>query len=179
METYFVTSSEDKVREAESILGVKLKRANLDLKEIQSLSVEEVATDKAKRAFDIIRKPVIVEDTGLYIEALNGFPGALIKWVLKTIGNEGLCKLVGENRKALAKTCICFFDGKKLQSFIGELEGIIAEKPRGERGFGWDPIFIPKGYDKTFAELSEEEKNNISMRKIAFLKLKEFLLREK
>jgi len=179
MEVYFVTSSNEKVREAEEILGIKLKQIKLNLKEIQSLDVKEVATDKARRAFSIIKKPVIVEDTGLYIESLNGFPGALIKWVLKTIGNKGLCKIVGRNRKAIAKTCVCFFDGRKCKVFSGNINGKIAKRPRGNEGFGWDSIFIPEGYTKTFAELGTKEKNKISMRRKAFLKLREFLLRDK
>lgn len=175
MKICFVTSNENKLREAEDILGLKLEQANIDVREIQSLDVEEVATEKAKEAYKIVKKPVIVEDTGLYIESLNGFPGALIKWVMKSIGNEGICKMVEEDRKALARTCVCFYDGSELKVFTGEIKGRISDRPRGESGFGWDAIFIPEGYEETFAELGMDVKNKISMRRIAFIKLKEYL----
>lgn len=174
-EIYFVTSNENKLKEAESILKRKLNQINLEVDEIQEIDVEKVVKDKAKRAYLKIRKPVLVEDTGFYISALNDFPGALIKWLLKTIGNEGICKIVNKNRRIKAKTCFCLYNEKHYHIFTGELEGTLARKPLGETGFGWDPIFIPKGSKKSFAQLSKEEKNKISMRFLALEKLKNFL----
>lgn len=174
-EIYFVTSNKKKVEEIASILERKINQISMDIPEIQALEVEKVVKDKAKRAYLKIRKPVLVEDTGVYISALNNFPGALIKWLLKTIGNEGICKSVNKNRNIKAKTCFCLYNGRHYHIFIGELEGTLARKPLGETGFGWDPIFIPKGSKKSFAQLSKEEKNKISMRFLALEKLKNFL----
>ncbi|MDP3093339.1 MAG: non-canonical purine NTP pyrophosphatase [bacterium] len=176
MRLCFVTSSENKLKEAESILGFKIDKVNLDIKEIQSLDVEEIVKDKAEKAFDLARKPVMVEDTGFYIEAWKGFPGALIKWVLKTLGNDGLCRLLQDkNRTVIAKTCVCLYNGKESMVFCGEIRGKMPEKPLGQNGFGWDPIFMPQGLTKTFAQITPEEKDRISMRKIALVKMKDFL----
>ena len=133
--------------------------------------------DKAKEAYKWVKKPVIVEDTGLYIYALNKFPGALIKWLLKSIGNKGICKILNSfnNRSAYAKTVICYYDGKHTRFFIGRINGRIAKKPSKGDKFGWDPIFIPEGYNKTFAELGKDIKNKISMRSKAFKKFVRFL----
>jgi len=174
----FVTGNHQKLKEFEEILGVKLNHSDLDLEEIQSISVEEVAGYKAKQAYDLLREPVIVEDTGLYFEGLNGLPGALIKHFVKKLPLEKICSLLGEDRKAKAITCICYFDGQETRTFVGETEGKIADSPRGTNGFGWDPIFIPQGYEKTFAELTDEEKTSKFMRKEAIKKLKAFLDKE-
>ncbi|MDD5192636.1 MAG: RdgB/HAM1 family non-canonical purine NTP pyrophosphatase [Candidatus Nanoarchaeia archaeon] len=173
---YFITSNENKVKEAEAILNKKLERINLDVEEIQALEVEEVVKHKAKKAYQIIKNTVLVEDTGFYIEAWNNFPGALIKWMLRSLGNKGICKaLQDKNRKVTVKTCYCLYDGKKFHIFIGQLKGKMPKKPRGKTNFGWDPIFIPENSKKTFAEMSAEEKNKISMRKLALEKLRKFL----
>ncbi len=176
MQLYFVTSSENKVKEAEGILGFEVNKISLDINEIQTLEIEEVAEDKAKKAFEQVKKPVMVEDTGFYIEAWQGFPGALIKWILKTLDNKGLCLVFQEkNRNVIAKTSICLYNGEEIKVFTGEIKGQIPEKPRGEGGFGWDPIFQPEGHNKTFAEMSQEEKDSMSMRKVALNKMKQFL----
>jgi len=171
----FVTGNHQKLKEFEEILGAKLNHSDLDLEEIQSVSVEEVAGYKARQAYNLLKEPVIVEDTGLYFEDLNGLPGALIKHFVKKLSLDKICSLLGEDRKAKAVTCICYFDGEETKTFIGETKGEIADKPRGTNGFGWDPIFIPEGYEKTFAELSDEEKTSKFMRKEAIKKLKAFL----
>jgi non-canonical purine NTP pyrophosphatase (RdgB/HAM1 family) len=176
MQLYFVTSNEGKVKEVESILGFKVDKVPLDIKEIQTIEVEEVVEDKAKKAFSQFKKTVMVEDTGFYIQTWKGFPGALIKWVLKTLGREELCEaLKNNNREVAVKTSVCLYNGNEVKIFNGEVKGIIPEKPRGGDGFGWDPIFQPEGHKKTFGEMTREEKNAISMRKIALEKAKDFL----
>ena len=155
-------------------MGVEIKREEVELQEIQSVSVETVAKDKARKAYNNINKPVIVEDTGLYIEDLNGFPGALSKLVSETFGYDKLCEIIGENRNARAKTTIAYCDKNELRTFSGEIKGRISKEPRGEDSFGWDTIFIPKGYQKTYAELGHK-KHKISMRKKAIKKLEVFL----
>jgi XTP/dITP diphosphohydrolase len=177
MAIYFVTGNENKLKEAEAILGRKLEQINMNIDEIQEIEQDRIIRHKAKSAYEQIKKPVLVEDTGIFISALNGFPGALVKWVLKTIGNEGICRIMKDekNREVIAKTYFCLYDNKTFNIFTGQLKGGIAFKPQGKSGFGWDPIFIPKGYKKSFAQMSAEEKNKISMRKIALEKLKNFL----
>jgi non-canonical purine NTP pyrophosphatase (RdgB/HAM1 family) len=168
----FATGNHQKLKEFESILGIKLNHSDLDLEEIQSVDVEEVAVHKAKQAYGLLKEPVIVEDTGLYFEELNGLPGALIKFFVKKLTLDQICSLIEENRKAVAVTCIAYFDGQEIKTFKGETKGEIATEPRGNNGFGWDPIFIPEGYSQTFAEITSEEKEYKFMRSEAIKKLK-------
>ena len=178
MEIYFVTSNKNKFREAERILGMKLKRYDAGMKELQSMDVEEVAVDKARKAYAKIRKPLIVEDTGLCIAALNGFPGALSSWVETSIGNDGICGMVrGKGRQAYAETCAVFFDGKSIKAFTGRTSGTIISHPKGKNGFGWDYIFRPNGGRKVYAEMTMDEKNRISHRGKAFSQMKRYLKR--
>ena len=173
---FLATKNLNKLREFNEILEKELQQIEVELFEPQGLDVAEVVKEKAKDAFHKTGKPVIVEDTGLEFSAWNCLPGALIKWFLKSIGNKGILKMLqGEiNRQAIAKTAIGFYDGTKCHIFFGEVKGIIPTEIRGQSGFGWDPIFIPEGYKKSFAEMTAEEKNAISMRKLALLHFKEF-----
>lgn len=177
MELLFVTSNANKLREASRILGRDLLRCDLEVREIQAIEVKDVVRGKAAEAYAMMKKPVLVEDTGLYIKKLNGFPGALVKWVLGSMGNEGICRLLkeGDDRGAYAETGLCVYDGKEFRTFFGRVDGTITESPRGATNFGWDPVFRPDGHDKTFAEMSADEKNGVSMRAKAFAKLKEYL----
>ncbi|MCL4381092.1 MAG: non-canonical purine NTP pyrophosphatase [Candidatus Marsarchaeota archaeon] len=174
---YVVTSNKGKLKELTALLGIRLTVADIDLPEIQSLSVKEVAIDKAMRAYAKIGKPVLVEDTGLYIDSFNGFPGALIKWVYNAVGNDGICGMMknAKTRRAYAETCICMYDGLKLKVFISRLSGIVAEFPRGNKDFGWGPIFQPNGHKETFGEMDRKIKNSISMRAKALMKLKKYI----
>ena len=169
----FITGNQAKVKEFEEILGIKLDSKNIDLPEIQAVDVEKVVEQKAKTAYAIVNIPVIVEDTGLYFNELNGLPGALIKWFQLRLSNQAICGILKKDRSAIAKTCICYYDGKEARTFVGEIRGEIALIPKGENGFGWDDIFIPEGENRTFAEI--ENKNEVSMRKIALDKFKEYL----
>ena len=109
--------------------------------------------------------------------ALGRLPGPLIKWFLTELDNAGLCRLLDSypDRSALAEVCFGLYDGKNLEIFEGDIKGAIAETSRGERGFGWDPIFIPEGQTKTWGEMSPEEQKETSMRRIALRKLEAFL----
>ncbi|MBI2195849.1 MAG: RdgB/HAM1 family non-canonical purine NTP pyrophosphatase [Candidatus Levybacteria bacterium] len=175
----FVTSSKGKVREAEKILNIPLEAKQVDLDEIQELSLEKIALHKVNQAFSLVKKPVIVDDVSLEIDAWKGFPGPLIKWILKTENDTAkllLKMLVGEkNRKATVRLAIGFHDGKKPHVFYGEVKGKIATEIRGDNGFGWDPVFVPQGEEKTYAQMSVGEKNKISHRRKALDKLKDFL----
>jgi non-canonical purine NTP pyrophosphatase (RdgB/HAM1 family) len=165
----FVTESADKVGEAERILGVELEKISLNLPEIQAMDVERVVENKVVLAFEALGgKPAMVEDTGLYIEAWNGLPGALIKWFVGSVGAVGMCRMMRDyrNRNAVAKTLVATYDGQ-LSIFAGTVKGTIPVAPSGTRGFGWDPIFVPEGATKTFAEMSGPEKDTYSMRRSA------------
>jgi XTP/dITP diphosphohydrolase len=175
MAVYFVTSNKNKFFEAREILGFEIKQVKPEIPEIQSMDVKRVVEDKARKAFERIGKPVIVEDTALYIKSWNSFPGPLITWVIKTMGIEGICKFIGKDRSAKAEACVCYFDGKRVKTFSGIVKGKISKKPKGARRFDWDMIFIPDGEKRTFAEMEIEEKNKISHRMKAFRKLKRHL----
>ncbi len=170
MEALFVTSNPNKAREAAEILGVELRSIDLDLPELQALDVAEVAAAKAATAREALGAPdslILVEDSGLVAEAWNGLPGALTKWFLQSVGNEGLLRMISaeSNRSARAVCAIAVAtaDGS-VRAFVGEVEGSIAPEPRGFGGFGWDPIFIPAGHSETYAELGARRKNEDSHR---------------
>ena len=135
----------------------------------------EIARDKATKAYEKIRKPVIVEDTALHIRSWKGFPGPLISWVIMTMGIGGICKLTGKDRSAKAEARVAYCDGKTLKIFSGSVEGRISETPRGRKRFDWDRIFIPRGEERTFAQMTLAEKNRISHRAKAFGHLKKYL----
>ncbi|MGH3089551.1 MAG: RdgB/HAM1 family non-canonical purine NTP pyrophosphatase [Rubrobacteraceae bacterium] len=163
MTPIFVTSNENKRREVEGMLGLSLEAASPEVPEIQSLDFSEVVRVKAFAAREALGSPsrvVIVEDSGLVVEAWNGLPGALTKWFLASVGNEGLLKMLSpfEERAARAVCAVAVIDGVgEAAVFVGEVEGKIAGEQRGEGGFGWDPIFIPGGGDLTYAEMGEEK----------------------
>jgi non-canonical purine NTP pyrophosphatase (RdgB/HAM1 family) len=166
---YFATSNLGKLREVENILNCPVYQVTLSLIEIQSLDVWDVVARKAKDAYSHAEKPVLVEDTGLYLSAWNGLPGALIAWFLKTMGTDGVCTMMSayEDRRAIARTILGFYDGSRFHGFLGEIVGCIVSQPRGDYGFGWDSIFQPNGANKTFGEMNINEKNLVSMRRIA------------
>lgn len=171
----FITSSENKLQEVSRLLGRPLARTSIALEEIQAVELEPVVAHKAQQAYALILRPVLVEDTGLAFAAWNGLPGALIKWFVSSLGNEGLCRLMQTeaNRAATATTMFAYYDGSLYRAFAGSVEGVIVESPRGLHGFGWDAIFQPLGNERTFAEMSPEEKDRFSMRRLALLQLRE------
>lgn len=173
---YFLTGNQNKIIEAKAIIN-DLNGYDIDLPEIQDIDARKVIKEKLLEGLKYKNTGLIVEDTSLYLDALNGFPGPLIKWFLKAIGTAGIYNVTVKlgNNKAWAKTIIGYAkDLNDIEYFEGAIEGVIVA-PAGNKGFGWDSIFKPLGYDKTFAEMDTAEKNLLSMRKIAFLKLKEKL----
>jgi non-canonical purine NTP pyrophosphatase (RdgB/HAM1 family) len=171
----FITGNEHKLIEVERILGCSLASEALSLEEIQSIELAPVVRHKAAQASALLQRPVLVEDTGLVFSAWNGFPGALIKWLLLSVGVEGICRLLrGEsNCNATATTLFGYCDGRELQIFPGSVTGIITATPRGSSGFGWDAIFQPLGSTRTFAEMTPEEKDQFSMRRLALEQLRQ------
>lgn len=176
MSLYFITGNQGKLAEAKAIIP-QIEGLDIDLPEIQELDAHKIIQAKLEAAFTHQKGEFIVEDTSLYFNDLNGLPGPLVKWFLKTIDNEGLYKIAQAfgSYRATAKTVVGYAkDSKNVQFFEGLIEGQIV-KPKGDQGFGFDPIFQPAGSTQTFAEMGPEEKNKVSMRKIAFTKLAQFL----
>ena len=172
----FVTGNPNKAKEASDILGVSLEQVEVaGLFEIQTQDLDELLSHKAQQAYDALGCPILVEDSGLVFQAWKGLPGALVKWFETTVGCEGMLKMLRsfDDRRARAVCCLAIHDGNKIQIVRGEVEGTIVNEVRGDNGFGWDVLFIPDGYEKTYAEMSSEEKNAISHRKRALEKLKE------
>lgn len=173
---FFATNNFNKFREACMVLReFNLSAGMLRIKtfEIQSESLEEIAKASVLKAFEKCGIPIMVEDAGLFVEALNDFPGPYASYAYKTIGNEGLLRLMDgvENRKASFRSVVAYFSSelKFPICFKGEIVGEITKEVRkGCSGFGFDPIFKPQGSDKTFAEMSVEEKNMYSHRARAF-----------
>lgn len=157
MNIVYVTGNENKARLFNKMIGVELAHERVDVEEIQSLDLRTVVEHKAREAYRFLGKPVIVEDTQLIFRALGRLPGPFIKWFLEELSTEGLCRLLDgyDDRSATAGAAIAYFDGNTLKIFESSLGGTIADSPRGDAGFGWNPIFIPDGSDKTFGELDE------------------------
>lgn len=168
MRLFFLTKNKGKLEEAKKALagfGIEVEQLKKDRVEIQSEDLSEIALYSVKQV-STDNLPVIVEDAGLFIEALNGFPGPYSSYVYKTIGCKGLLKLMNEikNRRARFKSAVAYFDGKMTKVFFGEVIGSITYEERGHEGFGFDPIFIPDGYNETFAEMGFEKKARLSHR---------------
>lgn len=161
----FVTGRPEKALEAER-LGFPLERVDIDLPEPQALEPAEVAEAKARAAFERLGRPILVEDSGLAIDAWGGFPGALVKWLERTAGLAGIARMLDPfaDRSARAVCAIAYFDGETLHSARGVAEGSIAVSPRGSQGFGWDALFVPTGSDRTLAEMTPAEKDRVSHR---------------
>ncbi|TFF91190.1 XTP/dITP diphosphatase [Candidatus Thorarchaeota archaeon] len=168
-----VTTNEHKLAELRPLFAeydVVFENKGIEKMEIRDDSVEKIAREAAKHAFEVLRRPVVVDDTGLYIDALSGFPRSYPAFVLETIGRQGVLRLLkGEtDRKARFVTGVGYADGERVSSFTGEMVGEISLQERGSAGFGYDPIFIPDGFERTYAELTFDEKTAISHRTKAF-----------
>ena len=174
---FLVSGNPEKVKEAQAILQIPIELADIDLDEVQTLDLEEVARKKVEEAYQIVKKPVFVEDVSLKIDALGGFPGPLVKFFLKALGNEKLLKILKEekDRGITVQSATGYHDGRDVHVFLGEFRGTISKELRGNDGWGFDFFIIPDGYDKTLAELGFEEKNKISHRKRSLDKFRQFL----
>lgn len=180
-----VTSNDNKWREAQRILesAVRMKgaagnrgeleRTKLDLPELQAATTAEVAIHKARAAFEALGRPVIVEDAGVELRALGGFPGPFIKYWERLGGLESICRAVdGSGDRGIVAVCalgVCTNAGAYVVE--GRIEGMVSDRPRGANGFGWDAIFIPEGETRTFGEMTADEKDRVSHRRRAWAKL--------
>jgi non-canonical purine NTP pyrophosphatase (RdgB/HAM1 family) len=165
----FVTGRPEKALEAER-LGFRLERLELDLAEQQGLDPLDVVGAKAREAYRLLARPVLVEDSGLAINAWGGFPGALVKWLESSAGVAAIPRMLDAfpDRGATAICAIAYFDGAEVVAASGACRGLIAPAPRGQGGFGWDTIFVPEGQTLTFAEMSGEDKDRVSHRRRAW-----------
>ncbi|ACP35799.1 non-canonical purine NTP pyrophosphatase, rdgB/HAM1 family [Sulfolobus islandicus Y.G.57.14] len=176
-----VTSNENKFMELKELaksFNIELEQLKGEKIEIQSDNLEEISKTAAYLAYLTFRRPLIVDDSGLFIETLQNFPGPYTNFVKNTIGLKGILKLLEDlkDRSAYFMTVLTFTDGKIIKTFNGIVKGVISEEIRGNSGFGFDPIFIPEGEKRTFAEMSLEEKNKYSHRARAFAKFADFLM---
>ncbi len=173
MKLFFVSSNIHKFQEIEQILNeyhIQIKFHQHEVLEIQSDSLEEIALFRARQAFSELHEPLFVEDTGLFIECLNGFPGPYASYVFKTIGNSGVLQLLkGKDKRGATfrtATALIISDTKSV-TFIGETKGVIAHSESINKGWGYDPIFIPNENDntRTYAQMTIQEKNQVSHRR--------------
>ncbi|MCP4204335.1 MAG: non-canonical purine NTP pyrophosphatase [bacterium] len=172
-----VTGNPNKVAEAERICGFPMRHVAIDLPEIQSDDLAEVAREKALEAWRRLERPVIVEETGLELSALNGFPGPLVKWMLDAVGAEGIARTAAalDEPGARAVCLLVLYDGEETVSGEGRTEGRLVLPPRGDHGFGWDPVFQPEGESRSYAELGDARKDEIGHRGRAWRALAETL----
>jgi len=171
---YFATENRNKYIEAARIaasFGVTMKHLNLEKKEIQSQELTDIASFAAKQAAESTRKSIVVEDAGFFVRALGGFPGPYSSYVFHAVGCEGILKLLRSvtNREASFEAAVAHCEpGQRPICFTGRVKGAVTRRAKGTNGFGFDPIFVPRGNQRTFAEMSTDEKNLYSHRARAF-----------
>jgi XTP/dITP diphosphohydrolase len=183
-QVWFLTSNKGKFREAQAATkasGLRLQMLVAPKIEIQSETLEEIASYAAEEAANRLGLSVVAEDAGLFIHKLNGFPGPYSSDVFKRLGNKGILKLMENTSRRSAKfSSVAAFCApqSRPRCFAGTVVGYIGLDPRGASGFGFDPIFIPsKGDGRTFAQMTVKEKNRLSHRAVAFRKLSKWLLK--
>ena len=176
----FVSSNPNKAIEAERILGMPLVRASIVLPEIQAADVKDITRYKLEVAKTKGFGRLVVEDVSLGFEELGNFPGPYVRWLLEAAGGKALAAIADalNNRSAKAECCVAYWDGSEGHVFCGECAGEVLVTPRGEEKFGWDPWFQPRGSNKTFAEMTPEEKDQLSHRGHAYRQLAEHLKSE-
>lgn len=172
-----VTGNADKLKELLAIAssGLSITSQKADLHEIQSLDLREIVEFKLREAYRQVGKPVIVEDVSVELASLNGLPGPFIKFFVQQLGRDALYQIQKAPNDAVTIRCLAgYFDGNNMIFGEGIVQGHITA-PRGENGFGFDSVVVPEdqpnGAQKTFAEMTTEEKNAISHRGQAFRSL--------
>ena len=183
MELRFLSSNRFKIAEATTILsavGVNVIPVSAKIEELQTENTKQLVKDKLLKAYSQIGHPIFVEHTGLYLDYINGLPGGLTQIFWDKLQADKFSQIFGQfpNNSVQAKTVVGYCNGRNIYYFEGEISGCISPNPRGNKEFQWDCVFIPEGYDKTFAELGDE-KNKISMRRKALDRLAEFLEKER
>ncbi|MDY6764374.1 MAG: XTP/dITP diphosphatase [Halobacteria archaeon] len=171
-----VTGNPGKAREIREILGEDIEQIDYDYTEIQSPSLKEISEYGARECYERFEEPCLVDDSGLFVDGLEGFPGPYSSYVYGTIGNQGILRTMRgiENRDASFRCVASYCDSRGVRSFKGRVDGVIAREERGQHGFGYDPIFEHVETHRTFGEMKREEKNEISHRRRAFEKFAEW-----
>lgn len=177
MRLTFVTSNKGKLHEATTALaplGIEVVGSDLKPVEIQADTLEEIARAKCEVLIGRLPAPFMVDDGGLFVHALKGFPGVFSAHALQTLGVPGILRLMQgeEERRAHFAAVVGYWDGSQVRLFPGRCDGRLAHAPRSHgHGFGFDPIFVPEGHAETFGELPAEVKNRISHRGRALAQL--------
>ena len=173
-EILFITTNINKYQEASRILskhGIKIEKNDFSKIEIQNDNIDKIAVIAAENAFSNLKTELIVEDSGLFIEELNGFPGPYSSYAYKTIGIKGIIRILSKSksRNAEFKSVLAHVNmNGNIKKFIGITKGIITKSPKGDNGFAFDCIFIPENSKKTYGEMSINEKNQYSHRAKSF-----------
>lgn len=179
---YFITGNKGKLEEAKqkfSTVGINVVQKDLGYPEIQAETLEDVAKFGVEHIKKQLDRLFILEDAGLFIDALDGFPGIYSSYVFYTVGLKGILKLLDgidkTKRGARFRSVFAYSEpGQKPKLFIGECQGRLAFEEKGSHGFGYDPIFVPEGETRTFAQMETEEKNRFSHRGKSLDKLIDF-----
>lgn len=173
----FATSNPGKLREARALLPIPIEPLRIDLEEIQAATIEAISIHKLEQARRVSDGPVFVEDVALGFDALGGFPGPYVKWLLRCAGGDGIGRIAaGLSDAAGSAVCqLAVWDGEEVRTFRGECRGRLLAAPRGSGGFGWDAWFEPEGHALTYAEMNEVEKSRVSHRGRAYARLSAFL----
>lgn len=174
----FITGNQSKADYLSRQLGIKLEHRRVDLLEIQSTDLHKIVAHKLQQAFEICHDAVLVEDVSLVFNALGGLPGPYIRWFVEHAGDEACCKMLNgfEDRSATIRCTFGYYNGRKMEFFDSELQGTIANQPRGENGFGFDRFFINQGYNITRAEMSQQENEQTYAEKMKpFSKVRDFV----
>jgi XTP/dITP diphosphohydrolase len=170
MRLTFVTSNKGKLHEARTALeplGIEIVGSDLRPVEIQGDTLDEISRAKCEVLVGRLEPPFIVDDGGLFVDALHDFPGVFSAHALKTIGVPGILKLMEgvADRRARFAAVVSLYDGARVHAFAGRCDGALTTAPAtAGHGFGFDPIFVPEGQERTFAELPAEYKNRFSHR---------------
>lgn len=181
-----ITGNPGKAEEFEYLINLDklhFSHKKIDLPEIQSAEIEEIGRYKTEMALSHFSgvapyDAVLTDDTGLYCKALNGLPGPFIKWFLDKLGAEGIYELVDgkvTDTRAVCLLTLGIIKTGEIVQFLGEVDGHLVS-PRGGGGFGWDIAFLPNGHQKTYGEMTDHQKNQISHRTLAVQKMREWLL---
>jgi non-canonical purine NTP pyrophosphatase (RdgB/HAM1 family) len=178
MKVTFVTGNQHKADKTAQLLGRELLHQKIDLDELQTVDLSELAEHKVRQAYETLKTPVIVDDYGLGFDAFDGLPGPFIKFFISIDdGLEKLCRMIDhfDNRRAKTVCVIAFFDGTTLKVFERTMHGVIAEHPIGTNGIHTDQIFIPDGYGMTRAQLDDATYDEVYMKVRPLEELKRFL----
>lgn len=172
----FITGNQNKADYLAKYLGVPVAHHKLDLDELQSVELSVIVEHKVRQAYEQLKTPLLVEDVSLEFTALGRLPGPFIKWFVEELDFQTICSLIdGKDRSAVARCMFGYYDGDKVRLFEGNLNGTIAQAPRGSNGFGWDQIFIPDGYNITRAEMDDADDEKTYTQIKPFAQVKKFL----